>query len=199
MRHKRRGRALSNTGDRERDLSTIDLVNSILDETPVCYSFIRINGYNNTSYVVTVNTSCAGTDTTSDNRLTPAFALQVDINRLRKVCAVKGLVNNQVVLRVLRQQALVHHGSAVTISIHQCNAGQENRRLKCIRLMGLDDSMQLRARVWPVLLGVEGASVSHDAYMQWAHTKHTDSSVVDCDVQRSLWSYTQGKTERDAS
>ncbi|CAL5227359.1 g10307 [Coccomyxa viridis] len=111
MRHKRRGRSLNNTGDRERDLSTIDLVNSILDENPV------------------------------------------DLSRLRKVCAVKGLVNNQ-----------------------------------------------LRARVWPVLLGVEGVSVSQDEYMQWAHEKHADSSVVDCDVQRSLWSYTQGWTdeERDA-
>ena len=54
--------------------------------------------------------------------------------------------------------------------------------------------MQLRARVWPVLLGVESVSVSQDEYMQWAHEKHADSSVVDCDVQRSLWSYTHGTT-----
>lgn len=52
--------------------------------------------------------------------------------------------------------------------------------------------MQLRARVWPVLLGVEPAAISRDEYMQWAHGRHPDSSVVDVDVQRSLWSYTEG-------
>ncbi len=52
--------------------------------------------------------------------------------------------------------------------------------------------MQLRARVWPVLLGVEPAAISRDEYMHWAHGRHLDSSVVDVDVQRSLWSYTEG-------
>ena len=66
--------------------------------------------------------------------------------------------------------------------------------MSCTGLMPLHHAMQLRARVWPVLLGVEGVSVSQDEYMQWAHEKHADSSVVDCDVQRSLWSYTQGTT-----
>ena len=42
MRHKRRRRALNNTDGRDRDLSTIDLVNSILDEHPVCYTFIAV-------------------------------------------------------------------------------------------------------------------------------------------------------------
>ena len=52
--------------------------------------------------------------------------------------------------------------------------------------------MQLRARVWPVLLGVDPAAISKDEYMQWAHGRHPDSSVVDVDVERSLWSYTEG-------
>jgi len=63
-----------------------------------------------------------------------------------------------------------------------------------------DDSsngvMQLRTRVWPVLLGAEGISIPHDEYMQWAHGSHPDSTVVDCDVQRSLWSYTKGEAAK---
>ncbi len=74
-----------------------------------------------------------------------------------------------------------------------------HRPVKCTRLILVDCAMQLRARVWPVLLGVEGVSVSQDEYMQWAHEKHADSSVVDCDVQRSLWSYTQGTGKADLS
>lgn len=53
--------------------------------------------------------------------------------------------------------------------------------------------MQLRARVWPVLLGVEGLPFDDSAYEEAASRPHRDSSTVECDVERSLWSYTEGR------
>ncbi len=49
--------------------------------------------------------------------------------------------------------------------------------------------VQIRARVWPLLLGVKK---SIDVYDGHKAGKHRDSSVVDVDVQRSLWAWTEG-------
>jgi hypothetical protein len=46
--------------------------------------------------------------------------------------------------------------------------------------------------VWPVLLGVKEEAFDERAYKIWQGSKHRDSSVVDCDVARSIWSYTEG-------
>lgn len=48
---------------------------------------------------------------------------------------------------------------------------------------------EIRARVWPLLLGVKR---SIDVYDGHKVGKHRDSSVVDVDVQRSLWAWTEG-------
>ena len=53
--------------------------------------------------------------------------------------------------------------------------------------------MQLRARVWPVLLGVDGVPFDDSAYEEASSMPHRDSSTVNCDVERSLWSYTEGQ------
>ncbi len=52
--------------------------------------------------------------------------------------------------------------------------------------------MQVRARVWPVLLGVNAQEFDERAYKIWQDQPHRDSNVVNCDVERSLWSYTEG-------
>lgn len=70
---------------------------------------------------------------------------RVDLAQLRKISAVRGLVNNEI-----------------------------------------------RARVWPLLLGV---NKSVDAYEDHKAGRHRDSSVVDVDVQRSLWAWTEGWTD----
>ncbi len=56
--------------------------------------------------------------------------------------------------------------------------------------------MQVRARVWPVLLGVEAQEFDERAYRIWQGEPHRDSNVVNCDVERSLWSYTEGVSKR---
>lgn len=53
----------------------------------------------------------------------------------------------------------------------------------------------MRGRVWPLLLGVD-VQLSPEAeaeYLELRCAKHRDSSVVECDVQRSLWTYTDGE------
>lgn len=53
---------------------------------------------------------------------------------------------------------------------------------------------QLRSRVWPLLLGANGPAPRSEAarYAVLARTMHKDSHVVECDMARSLWSYTEG-------
>lgn len=60
-------------------------------------------------------------------------------------------------------------------------------------------NQQVRARVWPVLLGVDAQEFDERAYKIWQGQPHRDSNIVNCDVERSLWSYTEGWTseERD--
>lgn len=73
----------------------------------------------------------------------------VDLAQLRKVAAVRGLVNNY-----------------------------------------------LRRRVWPLLLGIGAASDDASApYSELACGTHRDTQVVQVDVERSLWAYTNGWSE----
>lgn len=57
---------------------------------------------------------------------------------------------------------------------------------------------QVRGRVWPLLLGVEPhlSPEAEEEYLEARCAKHADSSVVECDIQRSLWSFTEGKSWR---
>ena len=57
--------------------------------------------------------------------------------------------------------------------------------------VNLKPVLQLRARVWPILLGVN-SDFDPEQYSLWREGKHRDSTVVSCDVQRSLWSFTEG-------
>lgn len=75
---------------------------------------------------------------------------QIDITRLRKIAAVRGLVNDG-----------------------------------------------LRTRVWPLLLGVDQQVHDAAAYEQAHREPHADSHVVKCDMERSLWSFTEGWEEAD--
>lgn len=53
--------------------------------------------------------------------------------------------------------------------------------------------LQLRARVWPVLLAVEAPLAREAAtFAARAAAGHKDSHVVACDMERSLWSFTEG-------
>eukprot|EP00887_Chlorella_sp_A99_P002678 scaffold6.g2678.t1 len=74
----------------------------------------------------------------------------IDITRLRKIAAVRGLVNDG-----------------------------------------------LRTRVWPLLLGVDQQVHDAAAYEQAHREPHADSHVVKCDMERSLWSFTEGWEEAD--
>ena len=58
--------------------------------------------------------------------------------------------------------------------------------------------MQRRARIWPELLGVEYTHSSSTLFELHASLKHKDSSTVDVDVKRSIWSYTEGETSGPA-
>ncbi|KAK9810962.1 hypothetical protein WJX73_001235 [Symbiochloris irregularis] len=68
------------------------------------------------------------------------------------------------------------------------------RRIAAVR--GLV-SNEVRARVWPILLGVQPKGLDQTLYQVAACNPHRDSSVVDVDVQRSLWSYTEGWTDAE--
>ena len=54
--------------------------------------------------------------------------------------------------------------------------------------------LQVRGRVWPLLLGVEPhlSPEAEEEYLEARCAKHADSAVVECDIQRSLWSFTEG-------
>lgn len=59
------------------------------------------------------------------------------------------------------------------------------RKISAVRGLASDT---LRARVWPLLLGVEGTECSARSLDALASLQHRDSAVVQCDVARSLWS-----------
>ncbi|KAK9844193.1 hypothetical protein WJX81_007703 [Elliptochloris bilobata] len=73
------------------------------------------------------------------------------------------------------------------------------RKISVVR--GLVNS-EVRGRVWPLLLGVEPqlSAEAEEEYLQARCAKHADSAVVECDLQRSLWSFTEGWSDeaRDA-
>ena len=72
--------------------------------------------------------------------------VQVDLSLLRKVAAVRGLVNSH-----------------------------------------------LRARVWPLLLGIDTAQHSGGDYETEAYGDHADVKTINDDVARSLHSFTAGE------
>ena len=116
--------------------------------------------------------------------------VQVDIAQLRKVSAVKGLVNNE----VHAQFAIARWNIRMPpTSVHDRGACIAHDVLWRLAQQPLC-MVQLRRRVWPVLLGIDGTEISHSEYLQWAGGTHRDSSVIEVDVQRSLWSYTAGAT-----
>eukprot|EP00803_Ostreobium_quekettii_P011044 evm.model.scf_763.6 EVM.evm.TU.scf_763.6 scf_763:49464-53228(+) len=51
---------------------------------------------------------------------------------------------------------------------------------------------RLRARVWPLLLGVDADAWPHDRYDELACMEHADSPTLRADIARSLWSFTVG-------
>ncbi|KAL4857897.1 TBC1 domain family member 20 [Chlorella vulgaris] len=71
------------------------------------------------------------------------------------------------------------------------------RKIAAIRGLVTDG---LRARVWPLLLGVEVTAEDAAQYQALQGSTHKDSAVVACDIARSLWSFTDGwsDAEREA-
>lgn len=61
---------------------------------------------------------------------------------------------------------------------------------------GLVDA-SARRLAWPRLLGIHLPSIDHDAYDAALSRAHPDASVVDADVARSLWPFTDGWSDRD--
>lgn len=68
------------------------------------------------------------------------------------------------------------------------------RKIAAVR--GLVNS-EVRARAWPVLLGVDPCQLDVEEYEQLASGSHRDTSVVKCDVARSLWSFTEGWSDEE--
>jgi hypothetical protein len=63
------------------------------------------------------------------------------------------------------------------------------RKVACVRGLG---SHSLRARAWPLLLGARADPGDLPALATLADAPHRDASVVECDVERSLWAFTDG-------
>ena len=68
------------------------------------------------------------------------------------------------------------------------------RKLAAIR--GLV-SHGLRSRAWPLLLGVHDQSHDERDYVARRETPHKDSHVVECDMVRSLWNWTEGWSDEE--
>eukprot|EP00803_Ostreobium_quekettii_P009519 evm.model.scf_2609.1 EVM.evm.TU.scf_2609.1 scf_2609:18306-20930(+) len=51
---------------------------------------------------------------------------------------------------------------------------------------------RLRARVWPLLLGIDIDAFSYDQYDELARMDHADTPTLKADIARSLWSFTDG-------
>lgn len=66
------------------------------------------------------------------------------------------------------------------------------RKLAAAR--GLANS-RLRAKVWPLLLGIETDAFPYSKYDDLAHQDHSDTHTLKADIARSLWSFTQGWTD----
>lgn len=68
------------------------------------------------------------------------------------------------------------------------------RKLAVVRGLG---SHALRARAWPLLLGARAAPDDVAELGALAAAGHADAAVVECDVERSLWSFTKGERIRE--
>lgn len=99
--------------------------------------------------------------------------LQAALTQLRKIAAIRGLVNDGV---RPQRPLLAPRGCRRCLP---CNP-------RCRPFP------QLRARVWPLLVGVEATSQDVAEYEERHGSIHKDSSVVACDMARSLWSFTEG-------
>mmetsp|Transcript_19977 Transcript_19977/g.43523 ORF Transcript_19977/g.43523 Transcript_19977/m.43523 type:complete len:1516 (-) Transcript_19977:1907-6454(-) len=73
---------------------------------------------------------------------------------------------------------------------------RELRQLAAVK--GLVNS-QLRSQCWHKLLGVssETDDVPMSMYEEWCAAQHRDRHVVEVDVERSLWSFTQGFSDAE--
>jgi hypothetical protein len=54
-------------------------------------------------------------------------------------------------------------------------------------------AMQVRSRAWPVLLGLGQPGFDPEQYAELSRGRHRDSGTVECDVDRSLWAFTEGE------
>ncbi|KAI3436556.1 hypothetical protein D9Q98_005972 [Chlorella vulgaris] len=68
------------------------------------------------------------------------------------------------------------------------------RKIAAIRGLVTD---ALRARVWPLLLGVKVTAEDAAQYQALQGSTHKDSAVVACDIARSLWSFTDGWSDAE--
>ena len=150
---------------------------------------------------------------------TLALPLQLNLTQLRKGAAIRGLVNDGVSRRPGRGERAAHISAAVEAPtpLPPLNRCQPWTHPACAALASsvqchcfgiLAHALQLRARVWPLLLGVEvpGAARQPEQQreqqrVQWEQQQqyeeghgstHKDSHVVQCDMTRSLWTFTEG-------
>ena len=193
----RRGRP---AGD-ARELETVKLVNELLLERPVSMAGRAVEAFK----------VCPLAD------FSPPPLRQLDVLRLRRVVAIRGLVNDGVSCSDARQSCrrccrrrrrrccpaawrrlLPSVGAARFHHLH------DHPRPLALLLHARRDTPptddipplppQLRSRVWPLLLGVGEAAAPDEAarFAALAGSTHKDSHVVECDMARSLWSYTEG-------
>jgi hypothetical protein len=112
-----------------------------------------------------------------------AHSLQAALTQLRKIAAIRGLVNDGV-----RALGPCHHWRRRCRLLPAPGAGHPHASCP----------LQLRARVWPLLLGVDTALQDAAEYEERHGSSHKDSHVVSCDMARSLWSFTEGAARHGA-
>ena len=119
------------------------------------------------------------------------FLSQVDITRLRKIAAVRGLVNDGVSRGGGAFAGL--QGRPPLPRSSRCSRGQPGSPAPLSRAR---TPAQLRVRAWPLMLGLQ-PDEPHDAadYRMRHASAHADSHVVACDMERSLWTFTEDWTE----
>ena len=86
------------------------------------------------------------------------------------------------------------HRRQIAALLRRDDAWHTLARLAATR--GLVDASSRRL-AWPRLLGIHLPSIDHDAYDDALSRDHPDASVVDADVARSLWPFTDGWSDRD--
>lgn len=116
--------------------------------------------------------------------------------QIRKVAAVRGLVNNEV--STPTEMNLPPLATNPPQSYDHC----PERLLTLLFLHPYTITLipQVRSRVWPLLLNIKPADHTITSSYNHLHTlRHKDSPVVEADIARSLWSFTSGWTEEDRS